>query len=104
MELYDRGDYLIMVILTYVEHDFSLKVGSVIAVFKILVCEKKIDLDLSKEINLAGMKDGKSYGSGISMGKSTPPCFIVSKVGVSMLGFPKDFPHIVWLVFSRKKQ
>ena len=63
MELYDSGSYPIMVILTYVEHDFNLKTGSGIAAFKSLVCEKKIALDLNKEINLAGMKDGKSYGS-----------------------------------------
>ena len=63
MELYDRGSYPIMVILTYVEHDFNLEAGSGIAAFKSLVCEKKIALDLNKEINLTGIEDGKPYGS-----------------------------------------
>ncbi len=63
VELYDRGSYPIMVILTYVEHDFNLEAGSGIAAFKSLVCEKKIVLDLNKEINLTGIEDGKSYGS-----------------------------------------
>ena len=52
-----------MVILTYVEHDFNLEAGSGIAAFKSLVCEKKIALDLNKEINLTGIEDGKPYGS-----------------------------------------
>ncbi len=63
LELYDRGSYPIMAILTYVENDFNLKAGSGIAIFKSLVCEKKIALDLNKEINLTGIEDGKSYGS-----------------------------------------
>lgn len=63
VELYNRGSYPIMVILTYIEHDFKLKAGSGIAAFKSLVCEKKIALDLNKEINLTGIKDGKPYGS-----------------------------------------
>lgn len=63
VELYNRGSYPIKVILTYIENDFKLKAGSGIAAFKSLVCEKKIALDLNKEINLTGIKDGKPYGS-----------------------------------------
>lgn len=62
VELYDRGSYPTMVILTYVENEFDLKAGSGIAIFKSLVCEKKVALDLNKEINLMGIKDGKPYG------------------------------------------
>lgn len=51
-----------MVILQYVENDFRLGAGSGIAVFKMLVYEKQIILDLDKEINLAETKDGKAYG------------------------------------------
>lgn len=52
MELYDKGSYPIMVILLYIESDFRLEAGSGIAVFKVLVCENQITLDLNKEINL----------------------------------------------------
>ena len=62
LELYDKGSYPIMVILQYVENDFGLGAGSGIAVFKMLVYEKQIILDLDKEINLAETKDGKAYG------------------------------------------
>lgn len=62
LELYDKGSYPIMVILQYVENDFRLEAGSGIAVFKMLVYEKQIILDLDKEINLAETKDGKAYG------------------------------------------
>lgn len=53
LELYDKGSCPIMLILQYVESDFRLKAGSGITIFKMLVCEKKIILDLDKEINLA---------------------------------------------------
>lgn len=36
-----------MVILQYVENDFELEAGSGIVVFKMLVCEKQIILDLN---------------------------------------------------------
>lgn len=54
VELYNRGSCPIMVIFTYVEHDFNLKAGSGIAAFKSLICERRIALDLNKEINLTG--------------------------------------------------
>lgn len=62
LELYNKGSYPIMLILQYVENDFRLEAGSGISVFKMLVREKQIILDLDKEINLAETKDGKAYG------------------------------------------
>lgn len=62
MELYESGDVPVVMILNRLEHDFNLGEGTGISIFKMLICEKKITLDLNEEINLTKLGKQEFHG------------------------------------------
>ena len=62
MEQYEAGDMPVTTIVRCLEHEFDLGEGTGISVFKMLICEKKITLDLNEEINLTRLGKQEFYG------------------------------------------
>lgn len=62
IELYENADLPLAMILQRVEHDFDLVKGTGISVFKMLICEKKIVLNLDEEIDLTRTGKQAFYG------------------------------------------
>lgn len=55
-ELYENSSHSISMIIETVESDFRLEQGSGITLYKKLVMDKKIQLDMNQELNLTGVR------------------------------------------------
>jgi len=62
MERYETGNMPVTTIVHQLEHKFDLSEGTGVSVFKMLICEKKIILDLNKEINLTKLRKQELNG------------------------------------------